>query len=87
MKRLMMTVAALVLVLAVLFSTMLITSAEAVEPRTDAEDEASVVTVEEDGGRAYQLVWKYATFDGHLWKRRWNATLGEWYDPEWILVY
>lgn len=86
MKRLMMTVAALALVLAVLFSTMLIASAKAFEPRTYAEDEAGVVTVE-DGGREYQLVWKYATFDGHLWKRRWNVTLGEWYDPDWILVY
>lgn len=87
MKRLMMTVAALALVLALLFSTMLIASAKAVEPRTDAEDEAGVVTVVEDEGREYQLVWRYATFDGHLYKRRWNVTLGEWYDPEWILVY
>ena len=40
-----------------------------------------------DDTRAYQLVWKYKKEGGHYYKRRWNATLGQWYDPDWILVY
>lgn len=50
---------------------------------------ASIIAIYEDGdgSKAYQLVWKYKESNGHLYRRRWNATLGQWYDPDWILVY
>lgn len=69
-----------------LFSSVAIASAEEV---TEPEDE--IVIVEAQGGdpdspMAYQLVWKYKESNGHVYKRRWNRTLGQWYDPDWILV-
>lgn len=69
-----------------LFSSVAIASAEEV---TEPEDE--IVIVEAQGGdpdspMAYQLVWKFKESQGHLYKRRWNRTLGQWYDPAWILV-
>lgn len=69
-----------------LFSSVAIASAEEV-----TEPETEIMIVEAQGGdpdspKAYQLVWKYKTDGTHLWKRRWNATLGIWYDPAWILV-
>ena len=74
----------IVLALVVVSSTFIITYAETI-PNTD--DDGTVITVTDDGGRAYQLVWRFKSQDGHMWKRRWNRTLGEWYDPAWILVY
>ena len=69
-----------------LFSSVAIASSEEV-----TEPETEIVIVNAQGGdpdspMAYQLVWKFKEQDGHLWKRRWNATLGQWYDPAWILV-
>lgn len=51
-----------------------------------AEAAATTVSVEDDGSKAYDLVWKFKESGGHLWKRRWNKTLNCWYDPAWILV-
>lgn len=69
-----------------LFSSVAIASAEEVN-----EPEEEIVIVEAQGGdpdspMAYQLVWKYKAEGGHMYKRRWNRTLGIWYDPAWILV-
>ncbi len=36
--------------------------------------------------RADELVWKYMTVNGCLYKRRWNVTRDEWYDRAWIYV-
>ncbi len=70
-----------------MFSTVAIVSAKEVnEPKDEI-----VITAAQDGdsdsSKAYQLVWKYKVENGHLYKRRWNATLGQWYDTNWILVY
>ena len=73
-----------VLALVIAVSSLIIVSAEEVKT---GEDETQVIAIDDgEGTRAYELVWKYKEQDGHLWKRRWNATLGEWYDPAWILV-
>jgi len=75
----------MLLALVMLVSSLIIVVAE----ETTATDDETVITVSADEGeapRAYELVWKYKYQDGHLWKRRWNATLGGWYDPAWILV-
>ncbi len=74
----------IVLALVVVSSTFIVAYAETT---ATTDDDGTVITVTDDGGRAYQLVWKFKEQDNHLWKRRWNATLGEWYDPAWILVY
>ena len=54
-----------------------------------APEETAVISISEqdDGAKAYDLVWKYKAEGGHLYKRRWNKTLNMWYDPAWILVY
>ncbi len=73
-----------VLALVVVSSTFIIACAETTAA---AGDDGTVITVTDGGGRAYELVWRFKSQDGHMWKRRWNMTLGEWYDPAWILVY
>ena len=73
-----------VLALVIAVSSLIIVSAEEVKT---GEDETQVIAIDDgEGTRAYELVWKYKEQDEHLWKRRWNATLGVWYDPAWILV-
>ena len=85
MKKLIKSILIIALALVMAVSSLIIVSAEETE---SADDETQVVIIEDDGGtRAYELVWKFKDQDGHLWKRRWNATLGGWYDPDWILVY
>ena len=71
----------------VLFSSMIIISAEGTEANTESSDESSITIIDENGTKAYELVWRYKSNGTHLWRRRWNMTLGGWYDPEWILVY
>ena len=73
--------------------SMTIIMACAIVPVAAAEDTApkdstaiSVIT-EDDGSKAYELVWRYKEQNGHMYKRRWNLTLNIWYDPAWILVY
>ena len=61
-------------------------------PATSAQEvpestTVTVVSVEDDGSKAYDLVWKYKKENGHYYKRRWNNTMNVWYDPAWILVY
>ena len=87
MKKCITLVTVLTLVLTVLLSSLIIVSAETIEAKSDSDDNKSVTIIEDDGGRAYELVWRFMSYDGHMWKRRWNKTLGEWYDPDWILVY
>lgn len=84
MKKTLRAFLIVVLALVVVLSTFIVAYAEMI-PNPDGD--GTVITVTDDGGRAYQLVWKYKEQDNHLWKRRWNMTLGEWYDPAWILVY
>lgn len=84
MKKTLRAFLIVILALVVVSSTFLIAYAETTSPSCD---DGTVITVTDDGGRAYELVWRYKTQDGHMWKRRWNRTLGEWYDPAWILVY
>lgn len=83
MKKTLHAFLIVVLALVVVSSTFIVAYAESI-PNSDGD--GTVITVTDDGGRAYQLVWKYKAQDGHMWKRRWNRTLGEWYDPAWILV-
>lgn len=84
MKKTLRAFLIIVLALVIVSSTFIFAYAETV-PNPDGD--GTVITVIDGGGRAYQLVWKFKSQDGHMWKRRWNATLGEWYDPAWILVY
>lgn len=84
MKKTLCAFLIVVLTLVVVLSTFIVAYAETTAP---SSDDGTVITVTDDGGRAYELVWKYKSQDGHMWKRRWNRTLGEWYDPAWILVY
>ena len=67
------------------FAMISVAAAEEVEPDPDT---TGITTFhEDDGSKAYTLVWKFKSENGHMYKRRWNATLGTWYDPAWILVY
>lgn len=84
MKKILCSFLIVVLTLVVISSTFIIASAETT---ATTGDDGTVITVIDNGGRAYELVWKFKSQDGHMWKRRWNMTLGEWYDPAWILVY
>ena len=86
MKKIIRAVLIVVIAIFMCVSSLIIVSAEDTVP----QEESTKITVafeNEDGGREYELVWKFKFNDTHLWKRRWNATLGMWYDPEWILVY
>lgn len=84
MKQLFKSFAALCVALVMAFSIITVAGAEETTP----EEETSTVAISEnDGSKAYQLVWKYKRSSTHLYKRRWNNTLNEWYDPDWILVY
>nr|WP_316625048.1 hypothetical protein [uncultured Ruminococcus sp.] len=86
MKRVFKAIVISSLAAMMLFSSVAIASAEEItEPKNE------IVIVNSQGGdpdspMAYQLVWKYKSDGTHVWKRRWNATLGQWYDPNWILV-
>lgn len=86
MKRVLRAVLITILALTVAVSSLIVVSAEV---NRDSQDETSITVCENDGVnvREYELVWKYKESQGHLWKRRWNMTLGIWYDPAWILVY
>ena len=85
MKHFLKTFLILTLTLVMVATSLIIVTAE----ETTAADGETVIIVSADGSdapRAYELVWKYKYDMGHYWKRRWNMTLGGWYDPAWILV-
>ena len=85
MKQLIKTMTAICLAVIMAFSVVAI--ATAVENTTDAETTKITITTNDEGTKAYTLVWKYKSENGHMYKRRWNETLNCWYDPAWILVY
>lgn len=76
-------------ILALCFATIM---ACAVIPAASAQDalpeetEVTSISAQNDGVKAYDLVWRFKESGGHLYKRRWNKTLNCWYDPAWILV-
>ena len=76
----------LALVMAAIMSLAMISVAAAEEVTSEVDATEVVASYEDDGAKAYTLVWKFKTGNGHLYKRRWNATLNCWYDPAWILV-
>ena len=81
------TLAAFLLVLTVAVSAITIIAAA---ETSASQDESSTVVIFTDvngSTREYQLEWRYYETSEHLYKRRWNCTLGEWYDPKWILVW
>lgn len=87
MKKTFKAIITLSIAVMMLFSSVaIVTAGEVTEPKDEI-----VITAAQDGdsdsSKAYQLVWRYKSDGTHLWKRRWNATLGQWYDPDWILVY
>ena len=73
--------------LAVIMAFSVVAIATAVENTTDAATTKITITTNDEGTKAYTLVWKYKSENGHMYKRRWNETLNKWYDPAWILVY
>lgn len=86
MKKAFKAIVTLSIAAMMLFSSVAIASAEEVN---EPDDQIVIFEAQEgnpDSPKAYQLVWKYKTDGTHFWKRRWNATLGIWYDPAWILV-
>ena len=84
MKQLFKSFAAICVAIVMALSLVTIAGAEETTP----EEGASTVSISDnDGSKAYQLVWKYKKENGHYYKRRWNNTLNIWYDPDWILVY
>jgi len=85
MKRLFKSL--LVLVMAAIMSVAMVSVAAAEEVAPEVDSTGITTSLEEDGSKAYELVWKYKSENGHLYKRRWNYTLNCWYDPAWILVY
>lgn len=88
MSKAIKTASVFILALIMAVSSLVVTAA-AEDNSPSSEETVIIVTIQDDDGstRAYELVWKYKSENGHLWRRRWNATLGGWYDPDWILVY
>ena len=75
-----------IMMAAMMFFAMI--SVSAAEEATPEKDSTGItISLEDDGSKAYELVWKYKSENGHLYRRRWNKTLNKWYDPAWILVY
>lgn len=75
------------LIMAAIMSCTVISVAAAEETAGEDDFTGFSTSIEDDGSKAYTLVWKYKSENGHMYKRRWNETLGTWYDPKWILVY
>ena len=88
MSKVIKTASVLILALIMAVSSVVVTAAEASDS-SSSEESVIIITIQDDDGstRAYELVWKYKREGNHIYKRRWNATLGGWYDPDWILVY
>lgn len=86
MKRIIKLVSILSLAIIMAISSLVCVAAE---EKVSYDDDTVIITEtdEDNPTREYELVWKYASAGGHLYKRRWNMTLGCWYDPDWILVY
>ncbi len=86
MRKIFKSIIVIVMALVMAISSLVVVAAEVTET---AENDTNVTTIttNDDGTKAYQLVWKYKSSGGHMYKRRWNMTLGAWYDPDWILVY
>lgn len=76
----------LVLCMAAIMACAIIPAASAQETLPE-ETKVTSISEQDDGVKAYDLVWRYKESNGHLYKRRWNKTLNKWYDPAWILVY
>ena len=78
---------ALIVILALIMvcSSLIIVAAETTAQNDDG---TTVVTISDANGgtREYEIGWKYKWDNGHLYRRRWNYTLGVWYDPYWIFV-
>lgn len=84
MKQLIKLMLAIVMAATMSFATV---SVAAADVRAPADEISGITTsLDDDGSKAYTLVWKYKTHNGHVYKRRWNETLNCWYDPAWILV-
>ncbi len=82
MKKIGKSFVAIVLVFLMMFSTLAI-----VATAESASDGGTGTGISDDNPtRAYELVWKYRLHNGVYQKRRWNNTLGKWYDPYWINV-
>lgn len=83
MKRTIKTILSLTFVLIMLVSTVLCVSAIQV-PADD--DGVQIASADGDGimPRADEIVWKYKTMNGILYKRRWNETTQSWYDRAWV---
>ena len=84
MRKLFKSILVLLLAFTMVLTSLIVVAAET--SGNSGEYDTTYITIG-DGTRAYQLVWKFKSEFGHMYKRRWNATLGGWYDPDWILVY
>lgn len=86
MKKVIKLLSILSLAILMAVSSLVIVSAETA---TSSDEKPIIITAsdEDEPSRAYELVWKFVSSGGHMYKRRWNMTLGCWYDPDWILVY
>lgn len=85
MKQVIKSTLILILALVMALSSLVVVAAESVS--LGANDSSTAISADGDSTREFELVWKFQTVGNHLYKRRWNRTLGLWYDPEWILVY
>ena len=86
MRKIFKSIIVIVMALVMAISSLVVVAAEVTET-AENDTNATTITTNDDGTKAYQLVWKYKSSGGHMYKRRWNMTLGQWYDPDWILVY
>lgn len=87
MKRYIKGIVTVLLAIVMAISSFIVVSAEVTNEEINNNTNITFTAGDSDGTRAYQLVWRYKSSGGHMYKRRWNATLGAWYDPDWILVY
>ena len=73
--------------MAAMMAFAVITAASAEDTSSEESKPAYSTSIDDNGSKAYELVWKYKSENGHMYKRRWNKTMNVWYDPAWILVY
>lgn len=76
----------LIFALIMLLTSIVCVSAQPVP--ADADDGAQIASAGDSDIMpcADEIIWKYMTINGCLYKRRWNVTQQTWYDRAWIYV-
>lgn len=88
MKKVLKFSLVLIMVLSMIFSSMILAAAEGGDDDPPEIDGTGTIIIKDPDAsvQAYELVWCFRYNNGVYQKRRWNLTLGCWYDPRWVNV-